>query len=76
MSDVVASKKNLQRGMSVTPAEFAANLERSGLPGDAVKKLTRLFESVRYGGQKAGPREINEAVVCLTSILQYCGEPV
>lgn len=76
MSDVVADRKNIQRGMSVTPAEFAANLERSGLPGDSVKRLTRLFESVRYGGRKAGPKEINEAVVCLTSILQYCGEPV
>jgi hypothetical protein len=76
MSDVVAQKKNLQRGLSVTPAEFAANLERSGLPGDAVKRLTGLFERVRYGGQKAGPKDINEAVVCLTSILTYCGEPV
>ncbi|MDX1377558.1 MAG: DUF4129 domain-containing protein, partial [Anaerolineales bacterium] len=75
MSDVVANKKNMHRGMSVTPAEFAVNLERSGLPGHAVKRLTRLFESVRYGGRKAGPTEINEAVVCLTSILQYCGEP-
>jgi hypothetical protein len=76
MSDVVADKKNLHRGMSVTPAEFATSLERSGLPGHAVKKLTRLFESVRYGGRKAGPKETKEAVVCLTSILQYCGEPL
>ncbi len=76
MSDVVGDKKNMQRGPSMTPAEFAARLEASGLPGEAVRRLTRLFESVRYGSQRAGPKEINEAVACLTSILQYCGEPV
>jgi len=76
MSDVVGNKKNMQRGLSMTPAEFATNLEGSGLPGGAVQRLTRLFESVRYGSQKTGPKEINEAVACLTTILQYCGEPV
>jgi hypothetical protein len=76
MSDVVSEKRNMERGLSMTPAEFASRLERSGLPGDAVRRLTRLFEGVRYGAHKAGPREINEAVACLTTILQYCGEPV
>jgi hypothetical protein len=76
MSDVVADRKNLQRESAMTPGEFALRLEQSGLPGDSVRRLTRLFESVRYGGQKAGPRDVNEAVACLTSILQYCGETV
>jgi len=76
MGDVVADKKNMQRDLSMTPAEFAGRLERSGLPGDAVRRLTRLFEGVRYGARKAGPKEINEAVACLTTILHYCGEPV
>jgi len=76
MSDAVADKKNMRRESSMTPAEFAMRLERSGLPGDAVQRLTRLFEGVRYGSQKTGPKEINEAVACLTTILQYCGEPV
>lgn len=76
MGDVVADRKNMQRGSSVTPAEFARRLEQSGLPGDAVRNLTHLFEGVRYGARKAGPKEINEAVACLTTILQYCGEPV
>ncbi len=60
----------------MTPAEFATRLENSGLPSDAVRRLTRLFEGVRYGLQKTGPTEINEAVACLTTILQYCGETV
>ncbi len=76
MSDVVGDKKNMQRGLSMTPAEFATRLESSGLPGEAVRRLTRLFEGVRYGSQKTGQKEINEAVICLTAILQYCGEPV
>jgi hypothetical protein len=76
MSDVVADKKRIQRMASMTPAEFALRLESSGLPRDAVQTLTRLFESVRYGSRKAGPKETNEAVACLTAILQYCGEPV
>ena len=76
MSDVVADKKNIYRGLSMTPTEFANNLERSGLPGDAVRNLTRLFESVRYGGNKVGPKETNEAVACLTTIVHYCGETI
>jgi len=76
MGDVVADKRKLQRGAAMTPAEFAMRLEQAGLPGEAVKKLTRLFESVRYGGHRSGPIEVNEAVACLTTILHYCGETV
>ena len=76
MSDVVGDRKRLQRDTAMTPTEFANRLEQAGLPGDAVRRLTRLFEGVRYGGHKAGPQETNEAVACLTTILHYCGEPV
>jgi hypothetical protein len=75
MSDAVAEKKNLERQASMTPGEFAVRLERAGLPGDAVKRLTRLFESVRYGGRKSDPASVNEAVACLTAILQHVGDP-
>jgi hypothetical protein len=76
MSDVVADKRNMQRRPGMTPAEFAVRLEQAGLPGDAVLRLTRLFEGVRYGEKKAGPRDVNEAVACLTTIVQCCGESV
>lgn len=76
MSDVVADKRKLQRGTSITPAEFAIRLEQAGLPGEAVRRLTRLFENVRYGAHRSGPTEVNEAVACLTTILHYCGETV
>lgn len=74
MSDAVSRKRGLFRTQAMTPAEFARRLEKAGLPGDAVGRLTRLFEAVRYGGRKSSQNEINEAVSCLTAILHYCGE--
>ena len=76
MSDVVADKRHLQREIAMTPQEFALRLERAGLPGDAVRRLTRLFEMVRYGDRKSAPKDITEAVSCLNTILHYCGETV
>ncbi len=74
MSNVVDAKRGLRREYAMTPAEFASRLERAGLPREPVTRLTRLFESVRYGGHVSGTPEINEAAACLTSILKYCGE--
>jgi hypothetical protein len=74
MSEAVSRKRGLVRKETMTPAEFARRLEQAGLPGDPVRRLTRLFESVRYGAKKSSQPEINEAVSCLTAILHYCGE--
>jgi hypothetical protein len=74
MSDVVADKRKLRREIAMTPQEFAVRLERAGLPGDAVHKLTGLFERVRYGDRKSAPRDVTEAVNCLNAILRSCGE--
>ncbi len=74
MSDVVAEKRKLERDSAMTPAEFAVKLEHAGLPGEAVGRLTRLFENVRYGKRRADMAEVNEAVACLTTILHHCGE--
>lgn len=76
MSDVVSSKRHLHRAAAMTPREFALRLEQAGLPADAVSRLTRLFEGVRYGDRKSSSKDVNEAVNCLTTILHYCGEPV
>ena len=76
MSAVVADKRNLNRSAAMTPSEFAGRLEQAGLPGDAVRRLTRLFEKVRYGGYRTDSKAVNEAVACLTTILHYCGEAV
>ena len=74
MSDTVSRRRGLNRKEAMTPAEFARRLEQAGLPGDPVRRLTRLFESVRYGAKKSSQNEINEAVSCLTAILHHCGE--
>jgi len=76
MSEVVSRTRGLYRQQAMTPAEFARRLERAGLPGEPVRRLTRLFESVRYGARKPDKNEINEAVSCLNAILHYCGEEV
>ncbi len=74
MSEVVSRRRGLRRDEAMTPAEFAARLETAGLPTDAVRRLTRLFESVRYGARLEGTRERDEAAACLNDILLYCGE--
>jgi hypothetical protein len=76
MSDVVSDRRQLYRAEAMTPHEFALRLQQAGLPGEAVTRLTRLFEAVRYGDRKSGPKDVNEAVSCLKTILTYCGEPV
>jgi len=76
MSDVVSDRRQLHRSEGMTPNEFALRLQQAGLPGEAVTRLTRLFEAVRYGDRKSGPKDVNEAVSCLKTILTYCGEPV
>jgi hypothetical protein len=76
MSDVVADKRKLHREIAMTPQEFAVRLERAGLPADAVRRLTGLFEMVRYGDRKSAPRDVTEAVSCLNAILRSCGEAV
>jgi hypothetical protein len=73
MIEVVSSKRGLQRYRAATAREFARRLEFAGLPADAVNRLTRLFESVRYGGGKSDQSDINEAADCLAAILHACG---
>ena len=75
MSETVSARRGLQRGAAMTPREFAARLEQAGLPALAVSRLTRLFESARYGAHASSQLEVNEAVTCLNSILQACGQP-
>jgi hypothetical protein len=74
MTEVVARKRGFNRDAHLTPSEFASHLERSGLPAEAVRRLTRLFESVRYGARTSSPRESAEAADCLREVLHYCGE--
>jgi len=74
MSRVVDARRGLYREFAMTPSEFAVRLQSAGLPHEPVNRLTRLFESVRYGARTSAQRDVDEAIACLTSILKYCGE--
>ena len=74
MSEAVRTSRGLQRPRASTPREFAERLEAAGLPAQAVARLTRLFEAARYGAAGSTQADINEAVACLNSILQACGQ--
>ena len=74
MSEVVMRSRNIERGISRTATEFASRLETAGLPGDSVRRLTRLFESVRYGERASQEIEVAEARACLTDIVRFCGK--
>ena len=73
MSDVAGAQRGLHRRKDLTASEFAARLEGAGLPVQAVRRLTRLFEATRYGARHASHEEMTEAIACLTTILQACG---
>ena len=73
MSNAVSARRGLQRGASATAREFADRLAHAGLPGVEVERLTRLFETVRYGGRRSSESDMKEAVDCLNTILLACG---
>ncbi len=73
MNEVVTAERGLIRQLGTTPAEFALRMERAGLPGEAVRTLTRLFEQVRYGGRKSDAQERDLAAAALNAILRACG---
>ncbi len=74
MNEAVSTQRGLHRAYAMTPREFAERLEQNGLPAHAVQRLTRLFESARYGARGSSQSDINEAVACLNSILHACGQ--
>lgn len=74
MNETVSRWRGLQRHWAATPREFAERLQEAGLPAQAVERLTRLFESARYGRRPSSQSDVNEAIACLNSILQACGQ--
>lgn len=72
MMQVLKEERGLQRQSAMTPREFEDRLEEAGVPTTQVRRLTRLFEEVRYGDKHLGAEEERQAVVSLTSIVRYC----
>lgn len=75
MIRLAEERRGLRRGAEMTPREFEQYLQAEGLPGEPVRRLTRLFEQVRYGAKITGEEEQQEAIACLRAIVEACGEP-
>jgi hypothetical protein len=73
MSQILNNERGLRRQEAMTPREFEAYLAQSGLRSEHIQRLTRLFESVRYGNKSPGQQEEQEAITCLTVISQTYG---
>ena len=69
MSLILLEQRGLKRAETMTPREFERDLEDSGLPGEQVRVLTRLFEMVRYGTKIPDKEEENLAIESLFSIV-------
>lgn len=72
MMQVLKEQRGVQRQRAMTPREFEAELEGLGVPTTQVRRLTRLFEAVRYGDKQLGEQEERQAVISLTSIVRSC----
>ena len=70
MSHVLRQSRNIQRGRAMTPREFETHLAQIGLRDEHIRRLTRLFEGVRYGAKSPGPGAEREAINCLKAIVR------
>jgi hypothetical protein len=73
LNDIVRKRYDVHRQLGMTPSEFIERLEQIGLPSQPVRRLTALFEAVRYGAKQFTQVEVDEAVDCLRSIAQAAG---
>ncbi len=76
MSNTLQQQRGLHRRQGMTPREFERYLAQSGLRTEHIRRLTRLFESVRYGKKSPGRRDEQEARDCLNAITRTYGTAV
>lgn len=70
MTRVLAEQRGIERRRNMTTREFEAHLRALKLPDEPVKRLTRLFEDVRYGTKVPGKLEERQAITSLTAIVE------
>ena len=75
MSDVLRENQNIERRKAMTPREFEEHLTKIGMSDEHIKRLTELFEGVRYGARPSRGRTVLEARSCLRAIIAAYGEP-
>lgn len=73
MSAVLKENHRVERRQAMTPREFEGQLAAVGLGDEHIHRLTRLFESVRYGTQTSTGKTAQEASDCLQAIVQTYG---
>ncbi len=75
MSQVLRQSRNIERNQAMTPREFEIHLAEIGLRDEHIRRLTRLFEGVRYGARPSSGSAEREAIDCLQAIVQTYGKP-
>ncbi|MFC1975666.1 DUF4129 domain-containing protein [Chloroflexota bacterium] len=73
MSRVLHQQRGITRQKAMTPREFEMHLANIGFHDDHIQRLTRLFESVRYGANTVSERDKREAMDCLNAIVSVYG---
>lgn len=73
MSAVLKENHRMERRQAVTPREFEQQLAAAGMQDEHIRRLTRLFEAVRYGGQSSTGKTAQEASDCLQAIVRTYG---
>ena len=53
---------------NMTPAEFAEDIESRGLGLSGIRRITRVYYSVRFGGSSARPDELDEIEIILKDL--------
>ena len=72
MSQTLEERRGIWRERGMTPREFETYLARSGIPVEHVRRLTRLFEKVRYGAKMIEAEDERQALSSLGAIVEYC----
>jgi hypothetical protein len=72
MDHTLQAENGIQRPQAMTTYEFEQELLARGFPAQPVKRLTQLFEQVRYGRQEPMEYEKQVALECLGEIINCC----
>ncbi|HMO57889.1 MAG TPA: DUF4129 domain-containing protein [Roseiflexaceae bacterium] len=71
MEQLVQHERGIGRDRAMTPREFEERLVRAGFDDRHIRRLTRLFERVRYSPRPPDERDEREALACLRAIAEY-----
>jgi hypothetical protein len=75
MSRILSEEQGIEREQGMTARDFEQHLAEIGFKDEHIRRLTRLFEKVRYGRTTPSPAEETEAIDCLSAIVQSYGNP-